>query len=97
LSDGELDDQPLALSLWPERVVDRCTEDRNLADCHDLTRYFWYHEPSGDWRRRKLPQQEVADEVARRHNPTVKAALQSLLDAGKPSGNGGRRRRKRSS
>jgi hypothetical protein len=96
LSDGELDDQPLALSLWPERVVDRSTEDRNLADLHELTRYLWYHELDGDWRRRKSPQQEVTDEVARRHNPTVKAALQSLLDAGKPGGNGGTRRRKRS-
>ena len=95
LANGQLDDSPLALALWPDRVVDRCTEDRELADRHELTRYFWYHEPSGDWRRRKEPEQEVADEVARRHNPTVKAALQSLLDAGATGGGGGTRRRKR--
>jgi hypothetical protein len=95
LADGHLDDLPLALVLWPERVVDRCTEDRELAGRHNLARYFWYHEPAGNWRRRKSPDQEVADEVARRHNPTVKAALQSLLDAGAPaSGKGGRKRRK---
>ncbi|MCY2990766.1 MAG: hypothetical protein NTY19_23245, partial [Planctomycetota bacterium] len=95
LADGRLDDLPLALALWPDRVVDRCTEDRELADRHDLARYFWYHEPTGDWRRRKSPDQEVADEVARRHNPTVKAALQSLLDAGSPTGGKGGRKRKR--
>ena len=76
--------------------MDRCTEDRELADRHGLARYFWYREPAGDWRRRKSPDQEVADEVARRHNPTVKAALQSLLDAGSPAGGkSGRKRRKK--
>ena len=95
LEAGGLDEQPLALALWPDRVVDKCAADVALAKKHDLARFFWYDDPwSKTWRRREPPDVEVENEVAHRHKPAVKAALESLLSAPTP-GNGGKGRRKR--
>ena len=97
LAAGERDDQPLALALWPDRVVDKCASDVALAQKHDLARFLWYEDPwSKAWRRREPPEAEVNSEITHRHKPAVKAALESLLSAPTP-GNGKKGRRKRKS
>lgn len=95
LESGDRDDQALTLALWPDRVVDKCVADSVLAQKHDLARFFWYDDPwSKSWRHRESPEAEVLNEVAHRHKPAVKAALESLLSAPTP-GNGAKRKRKR--
>lgn len=95
LETGDFDDQPLALALWPDRVVDKCVADRVLAEKQGLTQFFWYDDPwSKAWRRRQSPDVEVADEIAHRHKPAVKAALESLLSAPSPTGGKKKRRKK---
>lgn len=69
---------------------------RELAEMHNLTRFFWYKEPLVTWRRRETPKLEVENEIARRHNPAVKAALESLLSASAPTGPTSTRRPRRS-
>jgi hypothetical protein len=95
LETGGLDDRALALALWPDRVVDKCAADVELAQKHELARFFWYDDPwSKSWRRRESPEVEVEKEVAHRHKPAVKAALESLLSAPTP-GNGAKKRRRK--
>ena len=68
------------MALWPDRVVEKCTTMRHIAEKHDLLRFFWYDDPwSNAWRRRESPNVEVENEVTHRHKPAVKAALESLL------------------
>lgn len=92
LEQGVCDHQPAALWLWPDRVIEKCLADRELCAQHELTRFFWYDDRVTCWRRRVAPAQEVTAEVTRRHNPTVKAALDSLLTAPPLTGAGGGRR-----
>ncbi len=66
LARGAHDAQPLALALWPERVLENCLYDAELAAIHDLRRCFWVQGADGSWRRRKKLRQEVQEEVARR-------------------------------
>ncbi len=66
LAHGGRDEQPLALLLWPERVVDKCAGEVALAAQHNLRRYFWYRPPGGNWRRRNPQAQEIRAEIARR-------------------------------
>lgn len=66
LVQGIHDEQPLALSLWPDRVVDKCTEDVELAQAHNIQRFFWVQHPTEAWRRRISPETEVANEIERR-------------------------------
>ncbi len=67
LAAGERDEQPLALALWPERVVDKCAGNLELAAQHHLRRYFWVQPLNGGpWRRRNPQAQEIRDEIARR-------------------------------
>lgn len=94
LETGDRDELALSLALWPNRVVDKCAADLALAQTHDLTRFFWYDDRwSKAWRRRKSPDVEVQNEVAHRHKPAVKAALESLLSA--PTPGGAKKRRKK--
>jgi hypothetical protein len=92
LEQGAYDQQTVALWLWPDRVIEKCLADRELCAQHELTSFFWYDDPVTGWRRRVAPAQEVTAEVTRRHNPTVKAALDSLLTAPPLTGAGGGRR-----
>ena len=55
LSVGRHDDAPIALPLWPVRVIDRSLSEPALAAIHDLRKYFWVQEADGVWRRRRLP------------------------------------------
>jgi hypothetical protein len=65
LEAGRRDAALLALPLWPQRVIDRCLENPELAAAHDLRKYFWVEEQGG-WRRRREPGVEVVQEIARR-------------------------------
>jgi hypothetical protein len=94
LEDGQRDELALALVLWPDRVVDKCAADLELAQTHDLARFFWYDDPwTKTWRRREPPDIEAANEIAHRNKPAVKAALESLLNA-PTAGSSKRRKRK---
>ena len=68
LAQRKRDNEPLALALWPDRVVDKCVADLELAARHDLRRFFWCKHPHDTWRRRRRPRREVADEIARRQS-----------------------------
>jgi hypothetical protein len=65
LEAGRRDAAPLALALWPARVIDRCLERVELAAAHDLGKYFWVEDDHG-WRRRREPNVEVQIEIGRR-------------------------------
>lgn len=70
LERGQRDEQPLALALWPERVIDKCVANVELAIQHNLHRYFWYQPPNAPWRRRKPQAQEIKEEINRRQTGT---------------------------
>ncbi len=94
LDSGKLDDLPLALELWPDRVIDECLADVALAKKHGVEMYFWCEDPAADhWRRLESPDKEEQIELERRLAPAVKAALKSLLEAPAPAGSGKRRKR----
>lgn len=81
----------LAMHLWPEHVVPKCSEDRSLAIAHGLEDVFWVEGPDGKWTARKTPTTSVDVLVKERTSPAVKAALTSLLEAPVASGGGNRR------
>ena len=66
LTRGDRDELALALALWPDRVVDKCAKDVELAERHGLRRFLWVQDLSGVWRRRKALKEEIASEIARR-------------------------------
>jgi len=47
LAAGKYDWAHLAMHLWPERVVPKCADDRNLAIAHDLEDVFWVEGAEG--------------------------------------------------
>jgi len=47
---GDYDWSHLAMHLWPERVVPKCTTDRSLAIAHGLADVFWVEDLSQRWR-----------------------------------------------
>ncbi len=66
LERGEMDERPLALELWPARVVGKALKDAKLAAQHGLFDFFWYDEPDAGVRRRQPRQREIDHEVERR-------------------------------
>ena len=42
LEKGEYDWAHLACSIWPERVLKKCHQDRSLAIAHDVETIFWH-------------------------------------------------------
>jgi hypothetical protein len=42
LEQGEYDWAHLACSIWPERVLRKCHQDRSMAIAHDVEDYFWH-------------------------------------------------------
>lgn len=42
LEKGDYDWAHLACSIWPERVLRKCHQDRSLAIAHDVEDHFWY-------------------------------------------------------
>ena len=63
---GHRDNAPLALPLWPERVIGACLQEVAMAEGHALRRFFWYNAVDEGWRRRVEPRQEIRREVERR-------------------------------
>lgn len=78
---GKYDWSHLAMHLWPERVVPVCATDRSIAIAHDLEEVFWVEDANGKWKPRSEPTRPIADLIAERTSPAVKAALKSLLEA----------------
>jgi hypothetical protein len=73
----------MAMHLWPERVIPKCSADRSLAIVHNLDSFFW-EENDGAWRPIKRKKEEVDAVIATRTSAAVKAALKDLLDATAP-------------
>ena len=84
LTDGEYDWSHWAMHLWPERVIPKCAERRDLAIAHDLEEVFWRRNTEGDWVARDQPTQPVKEIIEERRSPTVKAALKELMMAPAP-------------
>jgi len=84
LVEGEYDWSHWAMHLWPERVVPKCAERRDLAIAHDLEDVFWEQDAEGDWTARDEPTRPVEELVEERTSRTVKSALEDLLDAPPP-------------
>lgn len=61
LEEGEYDWAHLAASIWPDRVLRKCHQDRSLAIAHDVEDMFW---------------QEVEEPVMRGKKPTGKTKLE---------------------
>ncbi len=93
LCEGKHDWAHLAMHLWPERVVPKCAQDRNLAIAHGLEEVFWVENAKGRWVARETPTRSIAELVRERTSSAVKAVLESLLNA--PVMQGGRRPRAR--
>jgi hypothetical protein len=92
---GELDWSQIAMHLWPERVIAKCTGDRSVAIAHGLEDVFWAEGHDGKWKPRQIPTQAIDELVREQTSIAVKSALNSLLDApdGSASGRRGRGRR----
>ncbi len=93
LVSGEYDWAHLALHLWPERVIPKCATDRSLAIAHGLDEVLWEPDPAreGKYRPKTVEKHELAQLIASRTNPAVKAALNSTSAV--PSTNPRRRRK----
>lgn len=72
LEDGDYDWAHLAGSVWPERVLRKCHQDRSLAIAHEVEGVFWYEtevpimrgkKPTGntkiEWQPKKLTDAEL--------------------------------------
>ena len=82
---GDYDWAHLALHLWPDRVVSKCTKDRSLAIAHNLEDIFWYEDTEGNWQPRNVVQADIDKLVKERTSVAVKDALKSLLEAPVPT------------
>lgn len=73
LEEGDYDWAHLALNYWPERVLQKCAEDRSIAIAHDVEELFWEEvevpvirrghdtgETRLDWEARDLSETEIA-------------------------------------
>ncbi|MFP4029739.1 MAG: hypothetical protein ACLFWL_18325 [Candidatus Brocadiia bacterium] len=81
LVDGEYDWAHLAMHLWPERVVPKCADRRDLAIAHDLEEVFWEETEDGDWEPRDVSDEKINELIDERTSTAVKAALEDLLSA----------------
>jgi len=68
LEEGEYDWAHLAFSIWPERVLQKCHEDRSLAIAHDVEDDLWHEvevikgrkkEPVWEWQPKPLSESEL--------------------------------------
>lgn len=81
LASGEYDWSHLAMHLWPERVVPKCSTDRSLAIAHGLEKIFWYQDDQEKWVANEKPLKPVEGLIRERSSPAVKSALKSVLEA----------------
>jgi len=75
---GDYDWAHLAMHLWPERVVPKCTTDRSLAIAHDLEEVFWEEGTDGKWKPKKVGKDVVDRLIDERTSASVKAAQRCL-------------------
>ncbi|WP_152608021.1 hypothetical protein [Burkholderia sp. A9] len=92
LCEGKYDWAHVAMHLWPERVIPKCTTDRSLAIAHNLEDVFWVEGTDGKWSARTTPTRSVEELVQERTSSAVKSALKGLLEAPTATGNAGRGR-----
>ncbi len=78
---GDYDWAKVAMHLWPERVLPKCTIDRSLAIAHGIEDVFWMQHADGKWVARTTPIKRIDDIVRERTSPAVKTALGRLVDA----------------
>ena len=84
LQKGEYDWAHLAMRLWPERVVPKCTEDRSLAIAHGLEDVLWLEGTDGKWRPQHVTDVEIAALVQERTSTAVKDALRRMGETPEP-------------
>jgi hypothetical protein len=94
---GKHDWARIAMHLWPERVVVKCTTDRSLAIAHGLEQVFWTDGGAGEWQVRPTTTHFVDELVRERSSIAVKAALSSLLESPVVNANSNRGRVRRTS
>ena len=83
---GDYDWAHLAMHLWPERVIPKCTEDRSLAITHGLDGALWYEDTDGEWRFKDLHPTDLRALINARTSAAAKEALKILLDTPPPMG-----------
>lgn len=81
---GDYDWAHLAVHLWPERVIPKCTTDRSLAIAHGLEERLWQETNNGNWLPRQLSEADLQALIAEHNNPAVKSALERFLAAPPP-------------
>ena len=59
LEKGEYDWAHLACSIWPERVLLKCHQDRSLAIAHDVENIFWHEVEVPEWQPKDLSDTEL--------------------------------------
>ena len=91
---GDYDWAHLAMHLWPERVVPKCTTDRSLAIAHELDEILWEEDEKGKRNPKDISRETLENLIQERTSITVKAALEDLLNAPVPTG-ATRKKRKR--
>ncbi len=79
LEKGDYDWAHLAMTIWPQRVVPKCTKDRSLAIAHELENLFWV-EDTGVWRVLKSPKQEIEEQKRRQESAARKRVKQQLAE-----------------
>jgi hypothetical protein len=80
LAAGHYDWAQMAMHLWPERVIPKCTKDRSLAIAHNLEDVFWAQDPDNPdkWHPRNTPTTPIDQLVTQHHNPAITAALEKV-------------------
>ena len=79
LVDGDYDWSHLAMHLWPERVVRKCSNDRSLAIAHGLEEVFWSEDSDGKWSKREVSKDEVEGLIEERSSDAVTTARDALV------------------
>lgn len=78
LEQGEYDWAHLACSIWPDRVLRKCHQDRSLAIAHDVEGHFWHEvevpvtrgkkatgETKFEWQPKDLTEPEILNLIKR--------------------------------
>ncbi|GAB6155989.1 hypothetical protein JCM17380_47410 [Desulfosporosinus burensis] len=85
---GKYDWSHLAMNLWPERVIPKCSISISLALNHGLVDFFCVQGNNGKLVQRKIPTRPIVEMVRERTSPATKAALERLLGTSVASING---------
>jgi hypothetical protein len=83
----------LAMHLWPERIIPKCSTGRSLAIANRGDDVFWTKADDGKWTPRPTPTRSVDELVRERTSFAFKAALKGLAEASLSNGPNARTRR----